>query len=142
MNTQGRVSSTFCLHFTSRVLLVTLFNLNQPVPWSQQLNNLEGQMNNSDLVAAQATSSQKLKRQLRAQLSFKNAPENPPRREGLTSAALLRFALSLLSHSFSPCFWRRCGAGQLQSGDGRAPEQLRSTCLKVLRPWVLKSTES
>src|SRR5262249_51726051 len=85
----------------------------------------------------------KLKRQLRAQLSFKNAPENPPRREGFTSAALLRFAPSLLLHSFSPCFWRRCcGAGQYQSGDGRAPEQLRSTCLKVLRPCVLKSTES
>ena len=44
----------------------------------------------------------KLKRQLRAQLSFKNAPENPPRREGFTSAALLRFAPSLLLHSFSP----------------------------------------
>jgi len=74
----------------------------QSVPWSQQLNNLEGQMNNSDLVAAQATSSQKLKRQLRAQPSFKNAPENSPRRERLTSAALLRFAPSLLLHSFSP----------------------------------------
>ena len=122
--------------------MVTLFNLTQSVPWSQQLNNLEGQMNNSDLVAAQATSSQKLKRQLRAQLSFKNAPENPPRREGFTSAALLRFAPSLLLHSFSPV----SGGGAAAQGApvwGRA--RSRTTTLYVLESFetgVLKSTES
>jgi len=78
-------------------------------------------MNNSDLliVAAQATSSQKLKHQLRVQLSFKNAPENSPRREGLTSAALLRFAPSLLLHSFSHCSGGGAAAlGNISRGTG------------------------